>query len=57
MDPALRHEEGSVGPPQFDAVVGHASKNLGVWLAVVLQLQCALILNSQLTNSTKVQNA
>ena len=25
MDPALRHEEGSVGPPQFDAVIGHAT--------------------------------
>ena len=26
MDPTLRHKEGSVGPPQFDAVIGHASK-------------------------------
>ena len=37
---ALWHKEGSVGPPQFDAVVGHASKNLGVWLCnTVFQLQ------------------
>ena len=37
---ALWHKKGSVGPPQFDAVVGHASKNLGVWLCnTVFQLQ------------------
>ena len=38
---ALWHKKGSVGPPQFDAVVGHASKNLGVWLGrnTVFQLQ------------------
>lgn len=32
MDPALGHKEGSVGPPQFDAVIGHASNQMGVWL-------------------------
>ena len=36
---ALWHKKGGVGPPQFDAVVGHSSKNLGVWLWAVFQLQ------------------
>ncbi len=50
----LWHKKGSVGPPQFDAVIGHASNNLGVWLcrfqfqnfAQLIQSHRVLVLSS-----------